>query len=107
MCHIPSERNILMTLAPNQRPGPLETGHLELSMHMKFKENGARKGLQTAAQRSGQKLEKDKKWLMRWLKWKASISVSVYTSASLPFSSSPIKTPHFKEKSWRKIGRNR
>ena len=43
------------------RPRPLETRHLELSVHIKFEENKARKFLQTALQRLGQKSEKTKK----------------------------------------------
>ena len=45
-------------------------------MHIKIEENIARKGLQAAMQRSSQKLEEDKKWLMTWQKWEAGIGVS-------------------------------
>ena len=48
--HIPSEHDILTTIAPNQmRLEPLEIRHLELSKHIKFEKNGAQKGLQTPA----------------------------------------------------------
>ena len=60
--HLPSERNILMTIAPNRmRERPLEIRHPELSVHIKFKENGTRKGLKTATRRLGQKSDKDEK----------------------------------------------
>ena len=40
--HLPSKRDISMTIAPNQtRHGPLETRHLELSVHTKSEENKA------------------------------------------------------------------
>ena len=73
--HIPSKHDISTTIAPNRaRLGPLETRHQELSVHIKFEENRNRKGLQTAARRSGQISKKDKKRLMRWQKWEASIT---------------------------------
>ena len=43
------------------RPEQLETRHSELSMHITFEENGARKSIQTTAQKSSQKLKKDEK----------------------------------------------
>ena len=43
------------------RSESLETRHSELSVHITFEENGAQKRLQTAAQKWGQKLEKDEK----------------------------------------------
>ena len=47
--HLPSKCDISTTLASNRtRLGLLETRHPKLSMHIQFKENGARKGLQTA-----------------------------------------------------------
>ena len=56
LCPLPSKHNISTTIAPNRpRPGPLDTRHPELSIHVKFEENGVWKGLQTAAQRLGQK----------------------------------------------------
>ena len=57
---LPSEHEILTTVAPNRtRSGLLETRHSELSRHINFEENRARKGLQTAVQISGQKSKKD------------------------------------------------
>ena len=57
---LPSKHEILTTIAPNRtRLGLLETRHPELSRHIKFEENRARKGFQTAVQRLGQKSEKD------------------------------------------------
>ena len=47
--HLLFERDISTTVAPNQMsPGPLETRHLELSVHIKLEENGAQKFLITA-----------------------------------------------------------
>ena len=44
-----------MTVAPNRmRLGLLETRHPELSVHIKYEEKGAWKGLQTAAQKLSQ-----------------------------------------------------
>ena len=52
----------MTTVTPNQtRLELLETRHLDLSVHIKYEENGAWKSLQTAAQRLGQKSEKEKK----------------------------------------------
>ena len=60
--HLPSEYDISTIVAPNQtRPGSLETRHLVLSMHIKYEENKARKGLRTATRKLGQKSKKDKK----------------------------------------------
>ena len=48
--HLPSKCDISTNIAPNQtRPGPLETRHLDNSVHIKFKENRAQKGLQIVA----------------------------------------------------------
>ena len=58
------------------KPRLLETRHLEISVHINIEENIARRGLQATVQRSSQKLEEDKKWLMTWQKWEASIGVS-------------------------------
>ena len=39
LCHLPSESDILTTVAPNQtRLGPLETQHPELFRNIKFEE---------------------------------------------------------------------
>ena len=60
--HLPSKRNILTTIAPNHmRQRLLEIRHLELFVHIKFKENGTRKGLKTAMRRLGHKSNKDEK----------------------------------------------
>ena len=51
-----------MTITSNRmRPRLLKTRHPEIYVHIKFEENGARKGLQTVMQILGQKSEKDKK----------------------------------------------
>ena len=42
LIHLPSEHDISTIVAPTQmRSEPLETRHLDLSMHIKFEENGA------------------------------------------------------------------
>ena len=60
--HLPSEHNISTTIAPNQtKLEPLETIHPELFMHIKFEENGARKGLQIVMGKLGRnKISKKK-----------------------------------------------
>ena len=71
--HLPSECNILTTIAPNlKRLGPLETKHPEISGNIMFKENGAQKCLLTAAWRSDQKTRKRQNSPMRRQKWEAS-----------------------------------
>ena len=54
--HFPSERDILMTVTPNlARLEPMETRHPYISRDIEFDEIRVQKGLQKAAQRSGQK----------------------------------------------------
>ena len=79
----------------------------ELFRNIKFEENKARNGLQTATQRLGQKSGKKQNKLMRWQKWEASLG------RNTPISSFPYKPPtpppppkifseKRSEKSWRK-----
>ena len=50
LCHLPSGRNILMTVTPNlTKSKPMETRHLELSRDIKFEEIRVRKDLQKIA----------------------------------------------------------
>ena len=59
LCHLPSERHILMTVTPNlTKLEPMKTRHPELSRDIKFEEIRVRKDLQTIAWKSDQKLGK-------------------------------------------------
>ena len=44
----------------------METRHPEISVHIKFEENKAHKGLKKEARRLGQKSKKEKERLKRW-----------------------------------------
>ena len=59
LCHLPSERHILMTVTPNlTKLEPMKSRHPKLSRDIKFEEIRVRKDLQTIAWKSDQKLGK-------------------------------------------------
>ena len=99
LCHLPSERHILMTVTPNlTKLEPMKTRHPELSRDIKFEEIRVRKDLQTIAWKSDQKLGKRRNSQTRRRSGRVCDGVPINTRPPTPPQKMVVKIRVF----WRK-----
>ena len=85
LCHLPSERHILMTVTPNlTKLEPMKSRHPKLSRDIKFEEIRVRKDLQTIAWKSDQKLGKRRNSQTRGRSGRVCVGVPINTRPPPP-----------------------